>query len=169
MQRYRFVAAKRSAREPPAHVSKLGLLAADDTGGAGRARVSPELAASRSLTCMTTSTDWPRGGPAKDREASGNKGVLKRRNRLLTDPFQRVLAGRQSGLHRIPKPRAAGSIPAEGTPSTFTNALPGPTEEGVVGTSFAPARQVVFGWGLEGQHAAESSTQALRGGDIRVS
>jgi len=59
-----------------------------------------------SLTCMTTSTDRPRGGPAKDRETSGDKGVLKRRNRLLTDPFQRVLAGRQSRLHRIPKPRA---------------------------------------------------------------
>jgi hypothetical protein len=52
------------------------------------------------------STDWPRAGPAKDRETSGNNGVLKRRNRLLTDPFQRVFAGRQSGLHRIPKPRA---------------------------------------------------------------
>ena len=26
-----------------------------------------------SLTCMTTSTDRPRGGPAKDRETSGNK------------------------------------------------------------------------------------------------
>ncbi len=75
----------------------------------------PELAASRSLTCMTTSTDWPRGGPAKDRETSGNEGMLKRRNCLLTDPFQCVLAGKQSGLHRIPKPRVAGSIPAGGT------------------------------------------------------
>jgi len=36
---------------------------------------------------MTTSTDWPRGGPAKDRETSGINGVLKRRNRLLTDHF----------------------------------------------------------------------------------
>jgi hypothetical protein len=36
---------------------------------------------------MTASTDRPRGGPANGRETSGNKGVLKRRNRLLTDPF----------------------------------------------------------------------------------
>jgi hypothetical protein len=73
---------------------------------------------------MTTSTDRPRGGPANGRETSGNKGVLKRRNRLLTDPFQRVLASRQSGLHRIPKPRVAGSIPAGGTRSTCGNGLP---------------------------------------------
>jgi hypothetical protein len=59
-----------------------------------------------SLTCMTTATDWPREWSREDRERSGNKGVLKRRNRLLTDPFQRVLAVGQSGLHRIPKPRA---------------------------------------------------------------
>jgi hypothetical protein len=37
---------------------------------------------------MTTSTEWPRGGPAKGRETSGNKGVLKRRNRLLTEHFR---------------------------------------------------------------------------------
>jgi hypothetical protein len=82
---------------------------------------SPALAGS--LTCMTTSTDRPRGGPAKDRETSGNDEALKRRNRLLNDLFQRVPAGRQSGLHRIPKPRVAGSIPAGGTRSTSTNAL----------------------------------------------
>jgi hypothetical protein len=68
-----------------------------------------------SLTCMTTSTDWPRNDPAKGRETSGNEGVLKRRNRLLNEPFQRVLARSQTGLHRIPKPRVAGSIPAGGT------------------------------------------------------
>jgi hypothetical protein len=55
------------------------------------------LRTARSCTCMTTSTDWPRGGPAKDRETSGNEGMLKRRNSLLNDPFQCVLACKRSG------------------------------------------------------------------------
>jgi hypothetical protein len=74
---------------------------------------SPALAGS--LTCMTTSTDRPRGGPAKDRETSGNEGVLRDGIACSLTHFQGVLAGRQSGLHRIPKPRVAGSIPAGGT------------------------------------------------------
>jgi hypothetical protein len=35
-------------------------------------------------------------------------------------------------LARFPKPRAAGSIPAEGTPSTCGNALTGPIDEGLL-------------------------------------
>ena len=39
---------------------------------------------------------------------------------------------------RFPKPRVAGSIPAEGTPLTCGNALPERSEEGVSGSTLGP-------------------------------
>jgi hypothetical protein len=47
---------------------------------------------------------------------------------------------------RFPKPRVAGSIPAEGTRSTCGNALPGEIEEGVVAVTLPSARQSSSSW-----------------------
>jgi hypothetical protein len=74
---------------------------------AAEASRMPEQSGGRvTCCCMKTSMGWPRGGPAKDRETSRNGRVLTRMNRLITGPIQGVLAGRQRGLHLIPKPRA---------------------------------------------------------------
>jgi hypothetical protein len=51
-----------------------------------------------------------------------------------------------SVLTRFPKPRVAGSIPAEGTRSTCGNALPGEIEEGVVAVTLPSARQSSSSW-----------------------
>jgi hypothetical protein len=73
-----------------------GVAAFPDSGG------SPPTTNS----CMTSSTDWPRDGPANDRETSGNDGVVKRQNPLFRSGIQHLFAGQRIVLKRIPKPRA---------------------------------------------------------------